>query len=70
MKKLNNFQINPERLMKNEELMVLRGGYSFVSCRINGGPCWEFEIDSCDYAREVCNSLCGAGQKQSVLAGD
>jgi len=68
MKKLNKLQINPERLMKNEELMVLRGGYSFVSCRINGVPCWEFEIDSCDYAREVCNSLCG-GWTEAICVG-
>ncbi len=27
MKKLSKLQINPERLMKNEELLLLRGGY-------------------------------------------
>ena len=31
MKKLNKLQINPEKLMKNEELLILRGGYD--------GPC-------------------------------
>jgi hypothetical protein len=27
MKKLNKLQINPEKIMKNEELVTLRGGY-------------------------------------------
>ena len=27
MKKLNKLQINSEKLMKNEELLVLKGGY-------------------------------------------
>jgi hypothetical protein len=27
MKKLKNFHINSEKLMKNEELLTLRGGY-------------------------------------------
>ena len=27
MKKLNKLQINSEKLMKNEELVTLRGGY-------------------------------------------
>jgi natural product precursor len=32
MKKLNKLQINPEKIMKNEELVTLRGGYG-------NGPC-------------------------------
>ncbi len=32
MKKLNKLQINPERLIKNEELMTLRGGYGAGTC--------------------------------------
>jgi len=34
MEKLRKLEINPERLMKDEELVVLRGGYS--------GPCTCF----------------------------
>ena len=34
MKKLNKLQINSEKLMKNDELIALRGGYDF-SCAIN-----------------------------------
>jgi hypothetical protein len=29
MKKLNKLQINSEKLMKNEELATIRGGYGF-----------------------------------------
>jgi hypothetical protein len=36
MKKLSKLQINPEKLMKNEELMTLRGGYS----------CWCWNCDT------------------------
>ena len=32
MKKLNKLEINPERLMKDEELVVLRGGYGGCHC--------------------------------------
>jgi hypothetical protein len=32
MKKLNKLQINSEKLMKNEELMTLRGGYGPCTC--------------------------------------
>ena len=32
MKKLNKLQINPDRLMNNEELMILRGGYEGCGC--------------------------------------
>lgn len=30
MKKINKLQINPEKLMKNEELKALRGGGMFL----------------------------------------
>jgi natural product precursor len=32
MKKLNKLQINSEKLMNNEELITLRGGYGNCSC--------------------------------------
>jgi hypothetical protein len=38
MKKLNKLQINPERLMKNEELLTLRGG-SNCACTNSNGIC-------------------------------
>ncbi len=35
MKKLKKLQINPERLIKNEELISLRGGYGTWCCTVN-----------------------------------
>ena len=32
MKKINKLRINPDRLMNNEELMILRGGYGGCGC--------------------------------------
>ena len=32
MKKLGKLNINPEKLMKNEELLTLRGGYDYGFC--------------------------------------
>ena len=32
MKRLNKLEINPEKVMKNEELLTLRGGYDGTGC--------------------------------------
>lgn len=32
MKTLGKLKINTERIMKNEELITLRGGYGYVTC--------------------------------------
>ena len=37
MKKLGKLQINPDRLMKNEELLILRGGDYSNCCRCTNG---------------------------------
>jgi hypothetical protein len=37
MKKFNKLQINSEKLMKNEELMALRGGYGYYCCMCYNG---------------------------------
>ncbi|MCE5345658.1 MAG: hypothetical protein LLG13_05110 [Bacteroidales bacterium] len=34
MKKLNKLQINSGKIMKNEELITLRGGYGTWSCTV------------------------------------
>jgi hypothetical protein len=40
MGKINKLQINSEKLMKNEELLTLKGG-SYVDCPCgNGGQTW------------------------------
>jgi hypothetical protein len=38
MKKLNKLTIHSEKLMKNEELMTLKGGYGEPTCQ--EGPGW------------------------------
>jgi natural product precursor len=37
MKKLNKLQINSEKIMKNEELTTLRGGYAGACCTCTNG---------------------------------
>jgi hypothetical protein len=34
MKKLNKLQINPEKVIKIEELISLRGGYDYWQCQL------------------------------------
>jgi len=41
MKKLNKLQINAEKLMKNEDLITLRGGYG-----LNGYCCYCMGCDT------------------------
>jgi len=61
MKKISKLQINSEKLMNNDELMTLRGGYggpgSYNCCCIgpNGWPtiCGTFPDES------SCSEFCG-----------
>jgi|APIni6443716594_1056825.scaffolds.fasta_scaffold5471607_1 hypothetical protein len=42
MKKLRKLEINPGKLIKNEELMTLRGGFGVIKCFrswLFGGDC-------------------------------
>ena len=32
MKKIGKLSINPEKVMKNEELVMLKGGYFTIAC--------------------------------------
>ena len=61
MKKLCKLQFNAEKLIKNEELMVLRGGYgdSFCGCRDDEGQtiCSDWVV-TCDFCRNYCNNMC------------
>lgn len=65
MKKLNKLQINSERLMKNEELITLRGGYGSYSCYKEGwgSGCMGFityiNTASCAMAFQVCQAYGG-----------
>ena len=38
MKKLGKLTINPSKVMKNEDLVSLKGGYSKCTCNIVWGP--------------------------------
>ncbi len=70
MKKLNKLQINSERLMKNEELVTLRGGYGYAVCRnSNGEECGSGMIESCSQIHEFCDWLCNGNWNSSVCAG-
>ncbi len=59
MKKLGKILINPEKVIKNEELLNLRGGYDiegcpcYVSCKVTGGSCGGFWTDNCDDPRNM-----------------
>jgi len=55
MKKLKRLKINPERLMKDEELMTLRGGYD--------GPCCECK----DWHQNVIGHLYGSTPSQCPM---
>jgi hypothetical protein len=62
MKKLNKLEINPKKLMKNEELLNLRGGYE------GGGWCGYMYVDcpwgawsgpACGESPEAAEQVCG-----------
>jgi hypothetical protein len=65
MKKLNKLQINSEKLMKNEELLTLRGGYGCdYPCLDYCCYCYlvypyvEAMIDPNLASPQNCNNLC------------
>jgi hypothetical protein len=63
MKKLNKLQINPERLMKNEELTTLRGGYGSIKCYSEG---W---IPGCMGYLGTVQGDCGNWQSECFAGG-
>ncbi len=65
MKTLKRLEINPARLIKDEELMTLRGGYDFgwVHCYIGSTMCANWPIATCEgtgegSARWYCDTYC------------
>lgn len=63
MKKLNKLQINSDRLMKNEELMTISGGYGSYACWSEGWipGCMGHIITYINTAScDMCISICGA----------
>ena len=58
MKKLRKLEINPARLIKDEELVVLRGGYDGACCLCylaDGGFCLGAMAAT---SAEMCTELC------------
>jgi hypothetical protein len=60
MKTLRKLEIKPERVMKDEELMTLRGGYGSYKCYKEGyiPGCYNFlayiNTASCTMAMTIC----------------
>lgn len=50
MEKLSKLNINSEKIMKNDELVSLRGGYDGINC-----PSGQFEC-LCDHVSQGCVS--------------
>lgn len=59
MKSLNKIQINTEKLMKNEELATIRGGYGWTYCMNLSGPCGNNPTGDCAMdALDFCDRYC------------
>lgn len=70
MKKLNKLQINSKKLMKNEELVTIRGGGYGVTVFCYGGEygTCSFSMAGCEEAASICD-LCPGGWTSAVCAG-
>lgn len=58
MKKLNKLQINSEKIIQNEELVTLKGGYDYYSCCY----CWngaQLMGIMAAWGQEDCSDSCG-----------
>lgn len=60
MKTIGKLSIDPEKVIKNEELVNLRGGYGGAGwcCRTSGRPSGESEL--CSDSPELLNAFCYA----------
>ena len=77
MKKLGKLSINPEKVMKNEELINLKGGYddgyeSWYTCTCtdeSGNIAFQEDIDINDWAIDrYLNDLCWSGHTGNCTA--
>jgi len=71
MKKLNKLQINIDNLMKEKELIALRGGYGVhITCQRDYGSCSYPNGYTCEswYVHSICDSIC-PGWKSAICAG-
>ncbi len=66
MKKLGKLSINPEKLMKNEELINLRGGYSGTCAAIcempDGGHICNVSMSEAENYATQCGLIGGRGK--------
>lgn len=76
MKKLGKLVINPEKVMKNEDLVMLRGGYGELNCMLAckwdnvtvwDTPCDEETCISDWLAGAWCTSMCGQGGWNNLI---
>ena len=71
MKKLSKLQINAEKLLKNEELLTLRGGYDYGYCACkdsyNNTICGTW-VQFCYDCRLWCEIACPSSVA-SICAG-
>lgn len=68
MKKLKQLNLNKGIPLNNTELQIIRGGYGWLTCRVDGVICWSADIDTCDHARVACDAVCGSWS-EAVCAG-
>ena len=72
MKKLKKLQINHAKLMKNEELLVVRGGYfGGVLVCLGGefGSC-SYYVPGCEGAAESYCPACPGGWTHAICVGE
>ena len=60
MKTLGKLHINPDKIMKNDELMALRGGYGGELWCLAHGPTCIFQVGGCSYpgSENICRQAC------------
>jgi hypothetical protein len=69
MKKLNKLEINPEKIMKNDELISLRGGTN-CHCYTSDNPPSLCGVTGSAGSASECSEMCSAqGCPQSEFSG-
>lgn len=70
MKKLAKIHINSDRILREKELTMLKGGTSYVFCRTSSGSvCYEGPISTCDRTWQFCTDMCNGSFDYAVCAG-
>jgi len=65
MKKLKKLEISPEKIMKNEELINLHGGYSGSECT---EECFHMYCNATTNPNDRCRVTCGSTNCSFVAA--